>query len=107
MSQFYTGYKDPIGTGEHYEGLKLSMNCFKKKVRAKIDMLLGIVTNEIEFEITQGLKPFAQAEINRLSCGGETINDTMVRMLKEGKNWDEIAKTIHSESDAIYRRGLY
>lgn len=105
MSQFYTGYKDPIGTGEHYEGLKLSMNCFKRKVRAKIDMLLGIVTDQAEIDTP--IKPFIQAEINRLSFGGETIQQTMDRMLKEGKSWLEIGTAIHKASDDIYRRELH
>lgn len=96
----YTGYKNPIATGEGFEGLKLSMNCFKKKTRDKINILLGIVVDK------SPLKPFAQAEINRLSFDGETIQQTMNRMLKEGKNWDEIAREVHKTSDEIYLRSL-
>lgn len=105
MSQFYTGYKDPLGTGEYYEGLKLSMNCFKKKVRAKIDALLGIVTDQAETDTP--IKPFIQAEINRLNFGGETIQQTMDRMLAEKRSWPEICRAVHETSDAIYRRELH
>lgn len=105
MSQFYTGYKNPIGTGEYYEGLKLSMNCFKKKTRAKIDMLLGIITDQAEIDTP--IKPFIQAEINRLNFGGETMQQTMDRMLAEKRSLFEICNELHEINNTIYKRELH